>query len=165
MAFVTRRADGRFEIRESRTTPRGPRARTLVTFRAIDDRVLDRAEARAHGRFERDALRRRATELGAPEGESAAQSAGRRLLTELGRGRRPSPAVARLLTRGLDAVARPEQSGVPGAENLAGALGWIDATPDARGRALRELLLLVDRLPTRSRSGRPRFPRIASSPR
>lgn len=162
MAFVTRRADGRFEIRESRTTSRGPRARTLVTFRAIDDSVLDRAEACAHGRFERDALRRRATELGAPEGGSAAQSAGRRLLAELGRGRRPSPAVVRLLTRGLDSAERNEQGG---AEGLAGALGWIDATPDARGRALRELLLLVDRLPTRSRSRRPRFPRIASSPR
>ena len=104
MAFVTRRADGRFEIRESRATPRGPRARTLVTFRAIDDGVLDRAESRAHGRFQRDALRRRAIELGAPQGGSVAQSAGRRLLTELSRGRRPSPAMARLLTRRLDAL-------------------------------------------------------------
>jgi hypothetical protein len=164
MAFVTRRADGRFEIRESRTTPRGPRARTLVTFRIVDDSVLDRAETRAHGGFDRDAIRRRAAELGAPEGGSPAQSAGRRLLTELGRGRRPSPAVARLLTRGLDAAGQ-ERSPAPGAESLAGALGWIDATPDARGRALRELLLLVDRLPARTRGRRPRFPRIASSPR
>lgn len=161
MAFVTRRADGRFEIRESRATPRGPRARTLVTFRAIDDSVLDRAESRAHGRFQRDALRRRAIELGAPEGGSVAQSAGRRLLTELGRGRRPSPAMARLLTRGLGSADRDEQGG---ADSLAGALGWIDATPDSRGRALRDLLLLADRLPTRSRGRRPRFPRIASSP-
>lgn len=164
MAFVIRRGDGRFEVRESRATPRGPRARTLVTFHAIDDEVLDRAERRAHGPFARDAIRRRATELGAPAGGSPAQSAGRRLLTELGRGRRPSPAVTRLLTRGLDR-AGPGAGLEQTADSLAGALGWIDATPDARGRALRDLLLLADRLPSHRRSRLPRFPRIASSPR
>ena len=163
MAFVTRRADGRFEIRESRTTPRGPRARTLVTFRAIDDNVLDRAAARAHGRFDREALRGRAVELGAPEAGSAAQSAGRRLLTELSRGRRPSPVMTRLLARGLDAAGPGDEQ--HSGEALAGALDWLDATPDTRGRALRELLLLTDRLPVHVRGRALRFPRIASSPR
>ena len=69
--------------------------------------------------------------------------------------------MARLLKRGLDSADRDAQGGD---ESLADALDWIDATPDSRGRALRELLLLADRLPTRRRSRRPRFPHIASSP-
>ena len=48
MAFVVERPGGRFEVRESRATPRGPRARTLATFATLDDavvaHVIERAE-------------------------------------------------------------------------------------------------------------------------
>jgi hypothetical protein len=39
---------------------------------------------------------------------------------------------------------------------------WINATSRERGEALRELLLLGDRLPGRPRAERLRYPRIAS---
>ena len=66
MAYLYQRRDGRIEIRESSSTPQGPRSRTLVGFRGpLLPEHLDRAEAAARRRFDRDALARRARELGA----------------------------------------------------------------------------------------------------
>ena len=42
------------------------------------------------------------------------------------------------------------------------AAGWIGATLGERGEALRDLLLLADKLPAQRRPG-PRFPRIGSA--
>jgi hypothetical protein len=44
------------------------------------------------------------------------------------------------------------------------AAGWIAATSRQRGEALRDLLLLADRLPRGRAAERPRFPRIESKP-
>jgi hypothetical protein len=47
MAYVVARKDGRFEIRECRQTAKGPRARTLASFRVLDAAVLAAAATRA----------------------------------------------------------------------------------------------------------------------
>ena len=40
MAYVVARPRGRFEIRESVHTPKGPRARSLANFAHLTDEVL-----------------------------------------------------------------------------------------------------------------------------
>jgi hypothetical protein len=47
MAYVVARKDGRFEIRESHQTAKGPRARTLASFHVLDAAVLAAAASRA----------------------------------------------------------------------------------------------------------------------
>jgi hypothetical protein len=56
MAYVVARRDGRFEIRESLHTPRGPRARSLAGFETLTDGVLARAAARATRPFDAGAV-------------------------------------------------------------------------------------------------------------
>jgi hypothetical protein len=57
MAYVVARPKGRFEIRESVHTPKGPRARSLANFAHLDDEVLDRARRRASRPFDTEAVR------------------------------------------------------------------------------------------------------------
>ena len=57
MAYVVARPRGRYEIRESVHTPKGPRARSLVNFSHLDDEVLARARRRASRPFDTDAVR------------------------------------------------------------------------------------------------------------
>ena len=57
MAYVVARPKGRFEIRESVHTPKGPRARSLANFAHLDDEVLDRARQRASRPFDTAAVR------------------------------------------------------------------------------------------------------------
>ncbi len=57
MAYVVARPRGRFEIRESVHTPKGPRARSLANFAHLDDEVLDRARRRASRPFDTEAVR------------------------------------------------------------------------------------------------------------
>jgi len=56
MAYVAARRNGRFEIRESVHTPKGPRARSLAGFEVLSDEVLTRAEGRAVRPFDADAV-------------------------------------------------------------------------------------------------------------
>jgi hypothetical protein len=57
MAYVVARPKGRFEIRESVHTPKGPRARTLANFGQLTEKVLDTARRRANRPFDLDAVR------------------------------------------------------------------------------------------------------------
>ena len=57
MAYVVTRPKGRFEIRESVHTPKGPRARSLANFSQLSDEVLARAARRASRPFDADAVR------------------------------------------------------------------------------------------------------------
>jgi hypothetical protein len=57
MAYVVARPKGRFEIRESVHTPKGPRARSLANFSHLSDVVLVRANERATRPFDRGAVR------------------------------------------------------------------------------------------------------------
>jgi hypothetical protein len=57
MAYVVGRPRGRFEIRESVHTPKGPRARSLANFERLTDQVLETARRRAQRPFDADAVR------------------------------------------------------------------------------------------------------------
>jgi hypothetical protein len=57
MAYVVTRPKGRFEIRESVHTDKGPRARSLASFKELSDEVLTRARRRASRPFDAEAVR------------------------------------------------------------------------------------------------------------
>lgn len=65
MAYVVARPKGRYEIRESVHTPKGPRARSLANFAELSDEVLDRARQRASRPFDPSAVRAAATRAAA----------------------------------------------------------------------------------------------------
>src|SRR6478609_8237520 len=81
MAFIVPTRRGGFEIRESGSTPKGPRSRTLASFRELSDEAL------------RDAARR----AGAPSAWEPVDRAGRELIAELGKGRHLDPTLRHLL--------------------------------------------------------------------
>jgi hypothetical protein len=145
MAFLVQRPGGRYEIRESAVTDRGPRARTLVSFRELSDEVLDRAGARAVGALDRDALRERARELGVPvaDRDPTTDLLARRLLARLATGATVSGPLATLLVERLGPVEAPD--------GLEGAVEWLGATDAQRGHALWDLLELADALPDHDR--------------
>jgi hypothetical protein len=152
------RSGGTWELRESRATPKGPRSHTLATFRVLTPEVLERARARAAQPLRAEDLRRAAVRAGAPIAPSPSDRAAGELLSELSRGRAPRAALRRLLLAAL----KNDRDGASDSARAAGA--WIAATPAQRGEALRDLLLLSDRLPAGRSAGRPRFPRIDTTP-
>jgi hypothetical protein len=165
MAYIYRRTGDRTEIREAHSTPRGPRSRTLVSFRgALRHEHLDRAEAAARRPFDREAIRRRARELGVAVEEPHADAAARELIGRLRRGAGLDSHLAALLRDRLAALPAD-----PMPTELADAAEWIGASELERGRALRDVLRLYDaiarsREPVRAEPAR-RFPRFASQPR
>jgi hypothetical protein len=71
MTYVVARPRGRFEIRESVHTAKGPRARSLANFARFTDEVLERARKRASRPFDAEAVRA-AAERAAPGQTDAA---------------------------------------------------------------------------------------------
>lgn len=157
MAFVTP-ARGRWEIRESLTTPAGPRSRTLATFRTLTPEVVTRAQARSSKPLEAKEVLGAALRTGAPVAPPPPDQAARDLLKDAMAGQLPRPVLRGLVIDALGGDA-------PGPSDSARAAAmWVAATPEQRAAALRDLLLLADRLPPpRSDRGR-RFPRIESAP-
>jgi len=146
MAFVVGRPGGRFEVRESRATARGPRARTLATFTTLDDAVVAQVVERAERPVDIHDLVRAARRAGAPVtvGASPADVAARALLTELRAGNSLSPVLAA-------AVSNAVEPGADVSDSVRAAAAWSGASPQERGEALRDLLLLADRLPVPQR--------------
>jgi hypothetical protein len=66
MAYVAARPKGRFEVRESLHTPKGPRARGLVGFGVLTDEVLATAARRATRPFNAEAVIASGRRAGAP---------------------------------------------------------------------------------------------------
>ena len=66
MAYVVARPKGRFEIRESVHTPKGPRARSLASFTRLTDEVLATASGRATRPFDAEAVRASAARAANP---------------------------------------------------------------------------------------------------
>jgi hypothetical protein len=66
MAYVVARPKGRFEIRESIHTPKGPRARSLANFTELTDEVLAKAGRRALRPFDAETVRASAARAVAP---------------------------------------------------------------------------------------------------
>lgn len=158
MAYVTRGSAGKWEIRESRTTAAGPRSHTLATFSLLTPEVIARAQSRADRPLRAEQLRQTARRAGAPVAAPTCDRAAGELIAELTAGRRPRPELARLL---IDAL---QSDATTPSDHTSAASIWIGASPQKRGEALRDLLLLVDRLPYRERKQRARFPRIESQP-
>ena len=162
MAYLYVRKTGRVEIREAYSTPRGPRSRTLASFRgALRDELLDRAEAASSGRFDRNALRARAVELGVRVEPTSADP--RALIARLRRGARIDPVLATVLRGQLE-----DGASTPVPDELADVIEWIGDSDEERGRTLRDVLRLYD---TIARSREPvrepaaaRFPRFAVRP-
>ncbi len=157
MAFIVIRRDGRFEIRESVSTPDGPRARTLATFRTLTDAVLDLAETRATRPFDRGRIEAKALAVGALRDSRETVRLAHHLLADLHTGRILPPALAGALARELAEAS----ASLP--DSLPPLADWFGATLRQRGDALRDLLRLTDRLPPGRRRRGKAFPRIASA--
>jgi hypothetical protein len=158
MAYVIAKANGVFEIRESHVTARGPRSRTLASFRTLTPEAIEKATTRARKPLDAEQIRRSAQRKGAPIAGSASDIAAATLIAELEQGHQPRASLARLLREALSGRAGQINS------NASAAAAWISSTPRRRGEALHDLLLLVDSLPARPGADRPRFPRIQSRP-
>ena len=159
MAFVVSTKPGRFEIRESRSTPAGPRSRTLASFTELTDEVIEKARAKAAKALDAEALREVARRAGAPVAPQPVDRAALDLLTQLGKGKQPSPDLRRMLIDLLAEDARPR----PASDAPHPIAEWMSATPEERGRALEDLLHLADALPHDGRVGKPlEFPPLVS---
>jgi hypothetical protein len=150
MAYVVATKRNAFEVRESRSTPDGPRSRTLATFRELDAATIERVHNRAETPPSEAELRKAALRAGAPVAAAPVDAAARTTLRSLAHGERPSPKLRRLL---LDALADKEH---PVTE-------WLGASLSERGEALEQLLLLTDALPIRNRRAEIGFPRLNSA--
>jgi hypothetical protein len=165
MAYVVPTTRGEFEVRESRSTPKGPRSRTLATFKELDDEVIEKARAGAAKPPSADELRRAAKRAGATVAPEPVDRAARELIAELGRGSHLDPTLRHLL---LDLLQRDGGNGSPPAANDAAraVAEWMASTPKERGKALFDLLQLADALPHGGRRGKPlEFPRLDSNGR
>jgi hypothetical protein len=164
MAFIVPTRRGGFEIRESQSTPKGPRSRTLATFRELTDEVIEKARARSAKPPGAEELREAAKRAGAPEAPEPIERAARELITELGKGRHLDPTLRHLL---IDLLRRGGADGTeapPVSDAARGVAEWMASTPRERGEALFDLLLLADALPHRGRRGKPlEFPRLDST--
>jgi hypothetical protein len=156
MAFVLDRGGGKWEMRESYTTPEGPRSRTLATFRTLTPDTIAHAQARSSKDLDASKLRQAARRAGAPVTAPPSDRSAGELLSQLAEGRRPRPLLARLLIQALS------QDGGQPEDNLQAAAAWITASSERRGETLRDLLLLSDYLPRARTREHERFPRIAS---
>jgi len=166
MAFVVPTKKGTFEVRESRSTPDGPRSRTLASFRELTEETIVKAQARAAKPPSADELREAALRAGAPVAGKPADAASRELLGLLANGKRLDPMLKRLL---LDALTREDRSDRPAdpaatvSDAARSATEWIDVSPRQRGKTLEDLLLLADALPVRLRPTEIGFPRLKSA--
>ena len=158
MAYVVARRGGTFELRASASTPRGPRATTLATFRELTSDVLRRAEARAGEALDHAAVRRSARRAGAPVAASPGDERAGALLGALARREAPTPVRAWLVAHALapDDVEAPEH-------HLRAAGEWAGTDAVLRGEVLVDLLGLVDAIPAAPRTAPLRFPRLSSA--
>lgn len=157
------RAQGRvYEIRECRSTDRGPRQYVLARFRdVLTPEVLEQAEARAHRPFDREKLVASARIRGIPVSPHRTDAAARRLLAELRAGGSVEPGLVALLREALGML---DAEPVPA--HLEDAAEWIGRSQVERGKALRGLLRTASRI-ARSAGARrepeqPSFPRFRS---
>jgi hypothetical protein len=155
-----RRQGHRVQIRECRSTARGPRQFLLVSFvGALTPEVLDRAEERARSPLDRRQLAAAARRRGIPVVAERRSAEARLLLARLRRGEPLAPILVALLRAALDPLpARPLPA------HLEDAAEWLGRSDFDRGKALRGVLRTADRI-LRSRGavrGRPAeaFPRF-----
>jgi hypothetical protein len=167
MAFVVSTKPGRFEIRESRSTPQGPRSRTLASFTELTDEVIEKARERAEGPLSTAELKAASLRVGAPVAIPPINRAARDLLAQLAKGKSPEPMLKRLL---LDALVNEDRRDSPRdpeatiSESARSVSEWIGSSTRERGETLKDLLLVADALPLRRRPEAIAFPRLRSAP-
>jgi hypothetical protein len=163
MAFVVPTKKGSFEIRESRSTPAGPRSRTLATFKELSDETIEKARARAAKPPSAEELRQAALRVGAPLASPPIDHTARDLLGRLAKGQKPEPMLKRLLLDALvddDRSDHPSDPTNPVSDAARSVSEWVGASAKERGEALEDLLLLADALPLRRRPETIGFPRM-----
>jgi len=164
MAFVIATRKGSFEIRESHSSPAGPRSRTLASFRELTDEVIQKARERAANPPSAEELRRAARRAGAPVAREPIEQAARELIAELAKGKRLDPTLRQILIELLERGYRESRDPSPRNDAARAISTWMAATPEERGRALVDLLLLADALPAGGRRGKPLdFPKLDST--
>jgi hypothetical protein len=157
-----RRQGTRHEIRECRSTERGPRQYTLASFEGVlSPEALDAAESRARRPFSRDDVIEKARAKGIPVTRRRRNPDARRLLAHLQAGGVLDPRLVGLLRSALDSL-RSE----PVPPHLREAAEWLGVSESERGHALRGLLRTADKIlhsrgALRERPRRP-FPRFRS---
>jgi hypothetical protein len=147
MAFVVSTRNGRFEVRESKSTPQGPRSRTLVSFLELTDELIEKARTKAEKPIDSEELRRAARRAGAPVAGKPIDQAARKLISELGKGRKLDPPLRHLLVSLLPRERADDDR--PASDSGISVAAWVGATPEQRGNALVDLLLLTDAVPSR----------------
>ncbi len=174
MAYVTARQNGTWEIRESASTPDGPRSRTLASFRTLSDEVVEHARARAEKPLSADDVRDAARRAGAPVDLATADRAAGDLLRELANGHEPHPILRALLIDALQEgpptrLGEKRERQPSGADalpfetphNARASAAWLTRTPAERSATLDDLLLLGAQLPHGRRVSEPlKFPRL-----
>jgi hypothetical protein len=166
MAFVVPTKPGRYEIRESRSTPDGPRSRTLASFKELTEETLEKAQAKAAKPLDAGELRTAALRAGAPVAAAPTDRAGRDLLAMLARGEKLDPMLKRLLRDALDnedRSDRPRDQASTVSDSARSVSEWIGVDARERGDTLKDLLLLADALPLRRRPATIGFPRLQSA--
>jgi hypothetical protein len=135
----------------------------LVSFRELTGEVIQKARERATKPPTAEELRRAARRIGAPVARPPVEQAARELIAELAKGRRLDPNLRQILVELLQRGYREDSDPSPKNEAARSIAGWMAATPEERGRALVDLLLLADALPSGGRRGKPlQFPRLDS---
>lgn len=161
MASIRKQRDT-YEIRECRSTDRGPRQYTLARFKKmLTPEVLDEATARAQRPFDPQDLVARARARGIAVTPHRTHATARRLLGELRSGRSLEPTLVALLQRALAAM---DEQPLPA--HLTDAADWLARSEASRGKALRGLLRAASRVarsrgPRRDLPAEP-FPRFSS---
>lgn len=145
MAYVVSRPSGNWELRHSTSTPAGPRSRTLASFRLLTPAVIELARERCDRELAAEEIVAAARRAGAPVAREPALGAAATLIGELSRGARLPRNWEQLL------VSLAGGSGSDATESERSGAGWADASAAERGSALRDLLLLTDRIPLRDR--------------
>jgi hypothetical protein len=129
-----------------------------VSFRELTDELIEKAQAKAEKPIDANELRSAARRAGAPVAGPPIDRAARALISELGKGRKLDPTLRHLLTN-LLAREDPEDTVQPLSDSGLSVAAWVGATPEQRSRALVDLLLLADAIPSASRKKTPlRFP-------
>ena len=165
MAYVVATKPGRYEVRESVGTPKGPRSRTLVSFREMTAETVQKAQAKAEKPPTAAELTRLALRAGAPVRGSELNEAASETLRRLASGEQPDPKLRRLLIdalSGQDLSSQASRSRSAISDAARSASQWIGVGSEDRANALRELLELADALPIRPRPHEIGFPRLRS---
>jgi len=166
MAYVVATKPGRFEVRESVSTPEGPRSRTLASFRELTAETVEKVQARSDKPPTATELTHLALRAGARVRGSELNQAASETLRRIAAGEQPDPKLRRLLIDALsdeDSNDQPSDSRGLVSDAARAATQWIGVGADDRAHALRELLELADALPIRLRPHEIGFPRLRST--